>query len=409
MRKLLGLIGLMGLMGFLPVQPIKPILPIPSLHAQDTAISLRVEGLAFFVDNEYSGSLTDGYTLPGFVLRPHVDWRLDRRVTLQLGANWLHYWGNHGFLRGPVNGVVPMASDTVSTLHIVPWLQACIDFTPELSLVLGSLVNTDGHGLPLPLYNQERIFATDPEAGAQLLADWRWLKADVWVDWRDFIWYGSPRQEVFNCGAALTPRLPLGSGFVLTMPLHALVQHHGGEGLADTTMGHNNRFNGSAGLGLDYRNGELHLAARCQGMLYTRSGEEEGTLVYDDWGCLISKPVNFKHGWGALATAEAEYGRAHADVSYWTGEKFIPLLGSYHFSNLSENTPDMTHDRTRVVTLRGCYTWTFRDCRLMLTGAYYHYFPCTGDRTDYWKCQIPAENMFSFGLLLHFNPTIRLL
>ena len=396
----------MGLMGFSTIHPINPVTP-----TNDTtlgSINLHVEGVSFFVDNEYSGSLTDGYTLPGFVLRPHVEWRLDRRMTLQLGANWLHYWGNGGFPVGSLNNVVPTSSDTTTLLHIVPWVQARFNITPELSLVLGSLVNTNGHGLPLPLYNPERIFATDPEAGAQLLADWRWLKADIWVDWRDFIWYNSPTQEVFNFGAVLTPRVPVGPRFDLALPLHALVQHHGGEGLVDTTMGHGNQFNGSAGISIGYHCGDLRLAARCQGMLYSRSGEPEQSLVFDEWGCMISKPVDFKRGWGALATVEAEYGHAHVDISYWQGKKFIPLLGCYHFSNRSENTSDMTHDNNQVITLRAGYTCELTDCRLIVAGAYYHYFPFTGVRTNFWPVEAGAENMFSFGLLVYFNPTIRL-
>ena len=93
MRKLLGLIGLMGLMGLLPI---KPILPINPIHAQDSnRVFLHIDGSTFFIDNEYFGDRLSGYTLPGFVLQPKMEWVFDahRDVKLKGGLHWLYYWG----------------------------------------------------------------------------------------------------------------------------------------------------------------------------------------------------------------------------------------------------------------------------------------------------------------------------
>lgn len=398
--RLAGLIGLLGLLGLMGAE--RPV------AAQDSArLALHLDGTLFFVNNEYTGNRLDGYTLPGFALQPKVEWRMDRLVSLQGGLHWLHYWGAVGFPQGPLNEVHPLGSDTLGPLHVVPWLQARIALAPALTLVLGSLHNADGHGLPYPLYNPERLYAVDPDAGAQLLLDCRHAAADLWVDWRRFIWYRSPFQEIINGGLTLVPRLPLGA-WELALPLHTVVQHHGGEGLYDSTQSHYNHFNAAAGLRLGYTGGDLRLTAEAYALHYSRTGGPEGQLVYDEWGCLRSEPLRFKQGWGASTRLHAAWRGAEAEVAYWVGERFVPILGSYHYSNVSSNTPSMTHDRIRVLSAGARYRWQFGDCDLEMQGTLYHYFAYTADRKDYWKCYCPAETMFGLGALLRLHPTIPL-
>ena len=399
--KLIGLISLIG--------SISPIGSAAAQTADSSRLALHADVHLFFTDNEYSANRVDGYTLPGFTLRPYVEWHVDPAVTLQAGMHWLHYWGHAGFPHGPVNDVLSLASDSLDAVHLLPWMQATVAFTPGLRLVVGSLVNTDGHGLPYPLYNPERLYATDPEAGVQLLADWRHLKADLWCNWRNFIWYRSATQEVFDIGMSLRPTLPLGGDWTLAVPLHLLVQHHGGEGLADTNLGHVNHSNAAAGLAFSRCHNGLRLAAEGYAMLYSRSGEPENPLVYDEWGCLRSEPVNFKQGWSAYALLKADWRSTVAEVSYWTGERFVPLLGPLHFSNVSANTPHMTHDRIRVLTLRASHAWHWPHSSLTLHGAFHYYFPYTGDRTDYWKCYMPDATMFSLGCMLDLHPSLTLI
>ena len=391
-------------MGILPIEPIMPITP---MLAQDSNhIVLHVDVQQFFIDNEYSANRVDGYTLPGFTMRPYLAWQVNPKVEFQAGVHWLHYWGNSGYPRGPINEPSPASSDTVDAIHLLPWMQAKVGITPEITLVAGSLVNTDGHGLPYPLYNPERLYAVDPEAGLQMLADFSHLNADLWVDWRNFIWQHSTTQEVFNVGVSLQPRWPINNRWEIYLPLHLLVQHHGGESLADTTLGHDNRSNASVGIGLNYRHNKLTITAEAHAMHYSRSGEPEGTLIYDEWGCLRSNPIDFKQGWGGYAMLKASYRNTNAELSYWMSEKFVPLLGCYHFSNVSCNTPYMTHDRIQVLTLRGSHTLPLEHCDLTVLGAFHYYFPYTGDRKDYWKCYMPDEGMFSFGCLINIHPTI---
>lgn len=389
--------------------PVFLLLLPTALQAQgdDTSrLSLRVDGTVFFVNNEYTGSQLDGYTLPGFMLRPRLGWRLDRHVTIEAGANWLHFWGAHGFPQGPLTEVIPVAGDSLRPLHLVPWLQARISLAPWLTVVLGSLDN-DGHRLPLPLYNPERLYATDPETGAQVLVDSRYLNVDAWVDWQEFIWYRSAHQERFNCGLSLTPRY-IEDQWQVSLPLRAVVQHRGGEGLANPLMGHTSYYNLAAGASGAYTPGDWVFSLAAYAMFYSRTGAPEGQLVYDAWGRLIEPPPAFKRGHGTLATLTVGWRSTMIDLHYWTGDKFVPLLGSYLFSNLSSNIDDMTHRRLHMLMLCGNHTWHFTDSDLLLQGAYIHTFAHAADRLDYWPCSLGNEDMFSFGLLLRFHPTISL-
>ncbi len=377
--------------------------------AQDTSrITLCIDNLHFFVDNEYAASRVDGYTLPGFVLRPRVEWRVEERVKVAAGVHWLHYWGNQSFPNETLEGW-NSADSSHSPLHLLPWLQARVDFTPWLTAVFGSLDNNEGHHLPLPLYNPERQYAADPETGVQLLMDHRAVQADLWVDWRNYIWNHSPEQERFAAGFSVRGRLHLGDNWELYLPLHGVLLHNGGEGVTDTTLLVRSRMNGAAGIGVSATLGNLDIAAEGYLMGYYNNRGENSTPLRDSLGYMVSPGMDFRSGWGFYPVLKAGYKGWHLEASYWQGKRFVPLLGCYHFSNISSNTSDMTHDKVRVLTVRGGYTYgLLKHCTLSVEGSYYHYFPFTGDRTGYLKVISPASDLFSVGLFLHLHPRIML-
>ena len=54
---------------------------------------LDLDVLTFFKNNEYVSDVIKGYTLPGFWLRPKLEYNMLDNVKLELGAHMLHYWG----------------------------------------------------------------------------------------------------------------------------------------------------------------------------------------------------------------------------------------------------------------------------------------------------------------------------
>ncbi|MBP5526902.1 MAG: hypothetical protein J6X79_00445 [Bacteroidales bacterium] len=344
MRKILGVIGLMGLIGLIPVKPINPI------HAQDTnTIDLRIDGYLFFIDDEYFGRRIEGYTLPGFRLNPKVVWTNDKHLTLSGGVSWLHYWGAHSYPNTMSYSVLPDYSDTATIMHIVPWLQAKLHLADWLELTLGSFDPDDYHYLPTPLRDIEREVAADPECGLMLSAwgdmgEYLWGTADWWIDWREFIWNNSPRQERFTMGLSgrIYYDIPL-TNLTLVMPLHFLAQHVGGQVLATTTPIQNN-FNAASGLGIQYNMTEpWAVGLHCLAMCYHQHG---------------NTAVPFTQGWGLYPMLKVVNGKRLAfEFSYWQGERFVPLLGSWLYSNLSSVDGTTVFDRTQILSFTTYYNW----------------------------------------------------
>lgn len=377
--------------------PIKPILPINPIHAQDTnRLFLHVDGSTFFIDNEYFGDRISGYTLPGFVLQPKVEWKLNSDVTLSGGLHWLYYWGARDYPAASAYGAYPMYDSVSQPLHILPWLQASFYFVPGMKFSLGCL-DASSHNLPWPMYNQELMTVADPETGFQLTYKNRWIDMDVWCDWREYIWDRSPVPERFTAGAS--GRLVLNhKDWQFYLPLHFVVQHEGGQNMS-VSHNINNNFNAAAGLGLYNLLGEnLYYDISCRAFWYHQHG---------------NPTVPFSTGWGFYPEVKTcLYSRWILTASYWHGKDFVPLMGSWHFSNLSANTAGLTFDRTRVITLQASWTWIPvlwpRNCHFSIYGTLYHYLPSTGTFADGTTKDYGHRNQFAIGATLNFYPTVKL-
>lgn len=380
----------------------------------DAHLRIVLEGQAFFVNNEYAKSTRiNGYTLPGFYLRPHIAWQFDSHIRLESGLHWLYFWGDHSMHDAKDQGLICSDWDSVKPPQVVPWLRLRITPTPTLTILLGSIDNNNGHHLPLPLYNPERAYATQPEAGIQLLWHKPWIDIDAWVDWQRFVWNRSSHREVFISGISAEPNIGIGASRI-HLPLHIVVQHLGGENRRDTTHQVETQFNAAFGFGISRQFNEWTLRADCLAMLYARTGSPEGELNYvcnwEDWWYLSSPRRNFKHGWGFYPHITAKWHELQIEASYWISKKYVPLIGCYHYSNVSINTSDMTHNRIQVTAIHGGWMWNIAHCcSLFLFASWFHYFPFTADRTGYEKQQGKSADMFSLGLQIAFRPHLTIL
>ena len=406
MRKLLGLIGLMGLLGLMgyahatPDKPIGYIMPTASgalppfaPDHQDTTkiawLTLDIDGRVFFVDNEYFGERISGYTLPGFVLRPrlvlwgdqHLLW--GKGFTIEGGLHWLYLWGARDYPTLLSASPWPVNVDSAHGSHLLPWMQAKADFGNGITLTLGSLGNSS-HQLPLPLYDPNLLYVADPEAGAELTYVGKHAEADLWVDWREYIWNRSTVPERFTTG--LSGKMQTyWDKTQLYAPFHIVVQHEGGQNMS---VNHriNNNFNFATGMGLSYDAGDIIADISCRMMWYSQSGNP--TVPFDKgWG-LYPELTLHHHG---------ERSVTRATLSYWYGKDFVPLMGSWLFSNMSALTPTLSFDRTQVLVAKASHVWTsgHQPCHLQLDASGYYY---------------PDERriQYSFGITILFKPRFRL-
>lgn len=358
-EKLLGLICLMGLMGLIPIQPIGLF---NTIMAQDSArLALRVDASQFFQDNEYFGLHAEGYTLPGLYLRPVVEWHVTPLVTLEAGAHWLHFWGARNYPSAQSLDVWQRESDTATAAHVLPWVRAEMAWKRERAEWRVVMGNLRPHKLPMPLYNPERLYAADPEAGVQMMMDAKHFDLDVWVDWREYIWQRSSRQERFTAGVSSQWATSFGK-WGLLVPLHVIGQHVGGQGLAEHKPVQNH-FNGAIGLMGQLRGENFELTGGCYAMGYTQKNAPD---------------IPYKRGWGLYPVVNGKCAlwgsELGMDAGYWHGHGFVPLLGSVLFSNVAY-VDGITYFRyNRMMSIGANYRWKIECGELKVEGRWYRYF-----------------------------------
>lgn len=355
----MGLICLMGLMGLIPIQPIGLF---NTIMAQDSArLALRVDASQFFQDNEYFGLHAEGYTLPGFYLRPVVEWHVTPLVTLEAGAHWLHFWGARNYPSAQSLDVWQRESDTATAAHVLPWVRAEMAWKRERAEWRVVMGNLRPHKLPMPLYNPERLYAADPEAGVQMMMDAKHFDLDVWVDWREYIWQRSSRQERFTAGVSSQWATSFGK-WGLLVPLHVIGQHVGGQGLAEHKPVQNH-FNGAIGLMGQLRGENFELTGGCYAMGYTQKNAPD---------------IPYKRGWGLYPVVNGKCAlwgsELGMDAGYWHGHGFVPLLGSVLFSNVAY-VDGITYFRyNRIMSIGANYRWKIECGELKVEGRWYRYF-----------------------------------
>ena len=173
------------------------------------------------------------------------------------------------------------------------------------------------------------------------------------------------------------------SDFSITLPAHFIAQHVGGQVLAQTTP-IQNTFNAAGGLGINYyATDRWTIAIKGYAMMYHQHG---------------NNAVPFTDGWGLYPELVAEYNnRAGLQLSFWRGERFVPLLGSWLYSNLSSVDGTIVFDRTDMLSLRAWYKWNPADepfCLHVEGAAHYD----IGER----------QMQYSVGCALNFSPNFRL-
>ena len=360
-----------------------PLLLGAQLTTSAQPLHLQVDASAFFQNNEYFGQHADGYTLPGFYLRPHATWEVNPSVTLAAGVHLLHFWGAHRYPAGITYGVWPDQNDSLTAnAHVLPWFRAEVGFDEHTTLTVGNLHDEGCHSLPLPLFNPERLYAADPEAGVQLQLAYDHLACDLWVDWREYIWHHSSRQERFTFGLSARGKLHLSDHWTASLPLHFIAQHVGGQALIERRRVQNH-FNGATGVALDHQASRWAAGAECLVLGYSQSN---------------SPTVPFSRGWAVYSSLHISFDNAaHADLGLWDGHNFMPLMGSALFGNLSAVDGTTVFDRCRLVTVGVRYEWhQFAHCLLSLEGRYYRYFEQT------------KASQYSFGLRIDLHPSIPL-
>ena len=290
------------------------------------SLQLAVDNLSFFKDNEFSGTVMKGYSLPGLWVTPKLTYQPLDNIRLEAGFRALIYSGAYKFPSYAYHDIAKWkGSQYQQGAHMVPWFRSQFALK-HLQIILGNLYGGVNHQLAQPLYNPELALTADPEFGFQLLWDTRPFHLDAWINWESFIFDGDTHQEAFVVG--LSSKLSLNAedaSLHAYIPVQGTIQHRGGE--QDTARSVQTLCNAGVGLGVQWNSpvrALKHLKAEAWWLGYV---QQSGSI----WP--------FHSGVAYYARAEAGFHcglQLHA--GYFHANKFISLLGCPYFGSVSTKT-----------------------------------------------------------------------
>lgn len=356
----------------------------------------NIRSYCFFVDNEYKGEKTFGYTLPGFRLTPTLSFGISDKVSMEAGVSLLNY---HGANKYPcsIYSFFPtwLGYQYLEGVHAVPYFKVDWHINSDWNLSFGNIDNHDSHLLPEPLYNVEHCFASDPENGLQLKMNKPFHKMDIWLNWQSFVFKNDIHQEAFSIGYNSQSFLDIKQDkFRMVMPISFLAQHLGGENLSGS-FSIQTWLNMAVGLKAEARFGSINTALGADYLFYKQIGS--GSLM------------PFDEGWALYPYFEFAYDDLRIKLGYYDSEDFVSLLGSPHFCNYSSNTPDLVFDRANQYYLRATYRYDItKGCKFDVYLQIFKQNHITGDRPGFPKVIRDGFVSFSFGVILSIDHSILL-
>lgn len=349
------------------------------------ALRVEIDNLSFFHDNEYTGKLVNGYSLPGLWVQPKLTFNPIRQIGLELGLHALIFNGANKYPCYAYHDIGTWKGNQYqSGAHLLPWFRAKAQFK-YLTVILGNIYGGQNHMLTEPLFNPELNMSQDPEMGIQLLWDRPHLHADIWLNWQSYIFETDTHQEAFTVGMnwIISYSRPE-SRLKWFTPVQLVIQHRGGE--QNIAMrGVQTLCNAAAGVRMRY---DTEYKA-----LKNIGAEVNLLAAYQQQGELWP----FKTGMA---------GHAGVNLNFWNqmNVKAGYVFSPKHFISLYGNSLFNTVSQTDHADYKGNNT--------LYLGISYHRVIARhyviGAQAQGYQTWLPnAQNMaFDFGLYLRVNPSI---
>lgn len=298
-----------------------PAIPYDSLSAKQK-LTLDLEGLVFFRNNEFFNDFVEGYTLPGWWMQPSLTYHFSEITKLSAGINMLKFHGHEGFF------------------DVQPVLTFRHNFTPAFFLQIGNLEGHLHHGLPEPLYGYERALTQNLEQGIQLQYEGRKLFADFWVNWEQFIWFGDTLQEQFSAGLSTKIALFNTGGFHFSLPVYVLFTHQGGQ-INVSNRSIETLMNAASGLEISYVADDSRISSVSLRNLY---------FIYQNNSSAIRQAFN--EGDAFYSTLELKMKPGFMELGYWRGNTFVAPRGEPLFMSINTENSQMNHTKRELLTSR---------------------------------------------------------
>ena len=361
-------------------------------------LSVEIDNMTFFKDNEYISTVQKGYTLPGFWLQAKAVYYPFTNLKVEGGAHSIWFWGTTRYPAFAYKSIAQWSGqDYAHNVHILPYLRAHLSLSDKVSVVLGDIYGGANHRLIEPLYNQELNLSADPEKGVQFLYDSKRFKLDLWLDWVTYIYRLDTHQEAFLSGASARFLItPPESRLHFYIPIQSLTQHKGGEIVA-TMENIQTIMNGALGAGVRWNiNGSIIKFADAE---------------FDMAGFVFPKgsTTAFERGRGYYTKASMQLKDFNLSTFYWSGNNFISIMGNAFYNSISSKIDGMLYRDPKMLYCGADYVrslgkgFTFG----INAEAYYYlsgrmYSSLTG---EYQSSSFGSNTNFSIGIYLRINPS----
>lgn len=364
--------------------------------AQVENLNFTLNSTLFFQDNEFDTPMLRGYTLPGFKLRPSVNYRPNANVSVDLGIYMFKFWGSDSYPNLAYSDICEWTGkeNVTKGLHLLPFFRVQMATNGGLNIVLGSIYGGMHHRLIAPLYAPELNLTADPEAGAQILYSNRWLDFDTWVNWESFIFKNDTHQEAFTFGMSSRIKYNRESSRLhFFTPVQILFQHRGGEIDTLLTNSVQTLFNGATGIGGRYNINHRAIKAielEADALLYNQQ-------VGHIW------PID--HGWAYFLRGALDVANMHTRFGFYRSHKFVSLMGYPFFGSISTSNPDLTFNNYSTLFAGINYNHEFAPgYSFGADAAVYHHLPAIGYIAGFPR-SYGASTSFYAAIYFRINPS----
>lgn len=200
---------------------------------KEQALYVKIQNLNFMKNNEYSGTIADGFTLFGYQFNPQIGYQISKNLSIEGGIFLNKDFGNDNFTQ-----VLP----TFSVRY----------HKKDFKMLFGNLDGSINHQMIEPLYNFERLITNRLENGFQFKGNKKHFDYDVWVNWLSMIYRYSNYHEKIFVGINSNIYKFNGDKWEFKLPFQTIVIHSGGQ--IDTVHdGSTTDFNSALGVVLNYK------------------------------------------------------------------------------------------------------------------------------------------------------------
>ncbi|MCT4613378.1 MAG: hypothetical protein N4A49_00725 [Marinifilaceae bacterium] len=269
---------------------------------KDSSLYFELANRNFVKNNEFESEHVEGYTLLGYNLNAAVKYIINNKISIKTGIALIKYSGIPDY----------------STQE--PIFSAYYNPNKNASIILGTLDNSNNHGLKDYLFHSENLYTYNPENGIQVKINYHNWKLDTWVNWENFIFDNDPEQEMFTFGLNSNLRISGNDKNALSFPFQAIFKHRGGEiDLNEDKI--QTIINLYAGLNKKFpiAKNSLILSA---GYLYYQDSSNQKEFIYDN-------------GDGFDIAAKYSYLNSNIGLKYIYLHKFVAPQGNPLYQNVS--------------------------------------------------------------------------